>query len=242
MKQFGRFPKLTACVVALAGALIASSVQAAVGTARVRAIRGDAQYAEGSNWLPLRVGQTLRPGTVLRTANASQVDLFMDKNGPLVRLTENTTLSIDKLDFDDTGVDTVIETQLDLRSGRILGVVRRMAATSKYEVKTPNGVAGIRGTTYDISATTRAAIGEGSLVVVYVKPDGTVITQVVGDGQVFEPSLEGVIDLTPEQRAELDAVIREMQGGEPPAPDQQIVIYVSPTVGEQNLSMMYSMP
>ena len=40
------------------------------------------------------------------------VDLFLDQNGPLVRLTENTTLGIDKLNYDQTGVDTVIETQL----------------------------------------------------------------------------------------------------------------------------------
>jgi len=107
----------------------------------------------------------------------------MDQNGPVVRLVENTTLGIDKLNFEDTGVDTVIETQLDLKSGRILGIVKKMAATSKYEIKTPNGVAGIRGTEYDITATSVVRVVSGSMVVVYVKSDGTVVTQVVNAGE-----------------------------------------------------------
>jgi FecR protein len=235
MKQFGRFSKVVACVIALAAAFIASSAQATVGKAVVRAVRGQAQYAEGNEWMPLKVGQTLAPGTSLRTATDSQVDLFLGENGPLVRLTADTTMAIDKLNFDATGMDTVIETQLDLKSGRILGVVKKMAASSKYEVKTPNGVAGIRGTTYDISATTRAAVGEGSLVVVYVKADGTVITKVVNPETVFEPAAEDVRDMTPEEVATLTREINDLINGGAVAElpvGQQLVVYVSPTAGQ----------
>src|SRR5438128_2994552 len=173
MKPRGSFTKVAACVVALISAFVVSAAQGAeVGKATVRSIRGQAQYAEGANWLPLNVGQILKPGSTVRTANESQVDLFMDQNGPVVRLTENTTLRLDKLSFEATGVDTIIETQLDLKSGRILGIVKKMAAASKYEIKTPNGVAGIRGTEYDITATSVVRVITGSLVVVYVKSDG----------------------------------------------------------------------
>ena len=146
MKQRGLFSMVTACVVALVGAFVVSAAQAGeAGKAVVRSIRGSAQYAaEGGLWLPLKVGQVLKPGSTVRTANDSQVDLFMDQNGPIVRLVENTTLGIDKLNFEATGIDTIIETQLDLKSGRILGIVTKMAADSKYEIKTPNGVAGMK--------------------------------------------------------------------------------------------------
>ena len=219
------------------GAFVVSSVQAGdVGKAVVRTIRGSAQYAEGGNWLPLSVGQVLKPGSTIRTANESQVDLFMDQNGPVVRLAENTTLGVDKLNFEATGVDTVIETQLDLKSGRILGIVKKMAATSKYEIKTPNGVAGIRGTEYDITATSVVRVVSGSLVVVYVKSDGTVVTQVVNAGEMFVPSEGAVKPIPPDQLSQLVAEMKDIIGA-PTAElrvEEPIRIFISPLTGENS--------
>ena len=237
MKQRGSFSMAMACVVALMGAFVVSSVQAGdVGKAVVRTIRGSAQYAEGGNWLPLSVGQVLKPGSTIRTANESQVDLFMDQNGPVVRLAENTTLGVDKLNFEATGVDTVIETQLDLKSGRILGIVKKMAATSKYEIKTPNGVAGIRGTEYDITATSVVRVVSGSLVVVYVKSDGTVVTQVVNAGEMFVPSEGAVKPIPPDQLSQLVAEMKDIIGA-PTAElrvEEPIRIFISPLTGENS--------
>jgi len=130
MKKHGRFSMVLACVVV--GAWVVSAVQAAeAGKAVVRSIRGKAQYLDsGGQWLELKVGQVLKPGSTVRTASDSHADLFMDENGPVVRLAENTTLGLDKLNYTATGVDTIIETQLDLKSGRILGIVRKMADQS----------------------------------------------------------------------------------------------------------------
>ncbi|PYL00277.1 MAG: hypothetical protein DME19_05645 [Verrucomicrobia bacterium] len=237
MKQRGSFSMAMACVVALMGAFVVSSVQAGdVGKAVVRTIRGSAQYAEGGNWLPLSVGQVLKPGSTIRTANESQVDLFMDQNGPVVRLAENTTLGVDKLNFEATGVDTVIETQLDLKSGRILGIVKKMAATSKYEIKTPNGVAGIRGTEYDITATSVVRVVSGSLVVVYVKSDGTVVTQVVNAGEMFVPSEGAVKPIPPDQLSQLVAEMKDIIGA-PTAElrvEEPVRIFISPLTGENS--------
>jgi len=237
MKQRGSFSKVTACVVALVAAFVASSAQAGeAGKAVVRSIRGHAQYADGANWLELKVGQVLKPGSTIRTANESQVDLFMDQNGPVVRLVENTTLGIDKLNFEDTGVDTVIETQLDLKSGRILGIVKKMAATSKYEIKTPNGVAGIRGTEYDITATSVVRVVSGSMVVVYVKSDGTVVTQVVNAGEEFIPTQAGVVTIQPNELSQLIVEFNDLRGAPVAAlrVEEPIKIFVSPLAGENS--------
>src|SRR2546427_7517947 len=229
---------VTGGVVARVGAFIVSGGQAAdVGKAVVRSIRGSAQYAaEGGLWLPLKVGQVLKPGSTVRTANDSQVDLFMDQNGPIVRLVENTTLGIDKLNFEPTGIDTIIETQLDLKSGRILGIVKKMAATSKYEIKAPNGVAGIRGTEYDITATSVVRVVSGSLVVVYVKSDGTVVTQVVNAGEMFVPSEGAVKPIPPDQLSQLVAEMKDIIGA-PTAElrvEEPIRIFISPLAGENS--------
>ena len=229
------FFKVWACVAAAGVAALSSSAQAAeTGKAVVRSLRGQAQYAEGGSWLALKVGQVLKPGAVVRTANDSQVDLFMDQNGPIVRLVENTTLGIDKLNFEATGIDTVIETQLDLKSGRIIGVVSKMAATSKYEIKTPNGVAGIRGTEYSVSATGEVYVLSGSVVVVYVRSDGTVVTQVVNEGQMFVPSTGKVEPIPADMLAKLKREKNNLLGVEAAALqiEEPIVIFVSPTVGE----------
>src|SRR6266496_3361682 len=235
MKQRGSFSMVVACVVALVGATVVSSVQAAeAGKAVVRSIRGSAQYAEGGQWLPLKVGQLLKPGSSIRTANESQVDLFMDQNGPVVRLVENTQLGIDKLNFDTTGIDTVIETQLDLKSGRIVGIVKKMSHDSKYEIKTPNGVAGIRGTEYDVWATSVVRVISGSLVVVYVKSDGTVLTQVVNAGEMFVPSEGAVRTIPADQLSALVGEINDLRGAPTAAltVEEPIRIFVSPTAGK----------
>ena len=78
-----------------------------------------------------------------------------------VRIFENTVLSIDKLTIDQTGVDTVTDTELDLKAGSIMGTVKKLSTASKYEVKVPNGVAGIRGTIYWLSASGQLSVVQG---------------------------------------------------------------------------------
>lgn len=176
-------------VATVACAALVSSAQAVeVGKAVVRAVHGSAQFSDGATWNALRSGQVLNPGAVLRTANDSTVDLFLGDNGPLVRLLENTTLGLDKLNFERTGMDTVIETALDLRSGGVVGIVKKLSAASKYEVKTPNGVAGVRGTQYRAFANGVTQVLEGSMVSVFVKPDGAVLTESLGAGDEFNPA------------------------------------------------------
>jgi len=65
-----------------------------------------------------------------------------------VRLSPDTVLAIDKLTVDDTGVDTVSDTELNLQKGKIFGSVKKLSPASEYLVKLPNGIAGIRGTDY----------------------------------------------------------------------------------------------
>ncbi len=183
--------------------------------------------AESPSWRPLKVGAILKPGSVIQTAADTHVDLVLNNpnasevavsqvpsggGAPLmnashaihpkveqdaVRIFENTVLGVDKLTINQTGADKVTETQLDLKFGRIFGTVKKLSNGSKYEIKIPNGVAGIRGTIYFISADGEVSVlsslqdlannvPSGSLVLAYFGPDGNVITQVVGDGKHFD--------------------------------------------------------
>lgn len=105
----------------------------------------------------------------------------------VVRVWENSALGIDRLSAMRTGAELVTDTQLDLKMGRVTGNVKKMSAASKYEIKLPNGVAGIRGTFYDITAEGIVKVYVGSVVVAWVNPQtGNVQTQVVMGGQQYD--------------------------------------------------------
>jgi hypothetical protein len=109
----------------------------------------------------------------------------------IIRIFPSSVLAIDKLISERTGTDEVDETQLDLRAGQILGNVKKLSATSRYEVKIPNGVAGIRGTVYVVSSSGAVVVLSGSVVVSYVGAGGTVYTQTIVAGQSFNPFVNG---------------------------------------------------
>jgi hypothetical protein len=206
--------------IAVAAFVGTTHVQAAaeMNEAQVRGVRGTANYStdRGSNWRDLKVGTKLKQNSIIRTAPGSTVDLYLGDNGPVVRVTENTTMGIDRLTIDRSGTEKIIETQLDLRSGRILGNVKKLAAASKYEVKTPQGVAGIRGTRYDISADGRVSLTEGDAVVVYVM-GGRTSTGTVHAGQTIRPPTtmggEPIVSaIPPSEIATINRLIDESAG------------------------------
>lgn len=188
MKSFRRL-SLGYFVALAAAALLSATVEAAPNKAVVRAVRGDAQISnnKGQSWAKAKVGQALAANSLIKTPKGGSADLFLGENGPVVRVTEDTIMGIDKLDLEATGLEKVIETQLDLKNGRILGSVKKLAAASKYEVKTPVGVAGIRGTEYSISSSGVLNVVSGTVVIVYVV-DGVVQPPVIANtGQQVQP-------------------------------------------------------
>jgi hypothetical protein len=190
MKYVGSlYTKMAAYGVAL---LVAHSAATALaeqqqGKAVVRAIKGSAQYSQGGDWMVLKVNKVLASGAVIKTAADSQVDLWMDQNGPVVRVKPETVLALDSLKFEEPGDGTfVIETKLNLTNGRILGSVKPLAAASKYEVKIPTGTVGIRGTEYDISANGIVSLLQGSATVSYLV-NNVLQPFAVNAGQTFTP-------------------------------------------------------
>ena len=132
----------------------------------------------------------------------------------VVRVWANTALGIDKLTTMQTGADNVTETQLDLKQGRITGSVKKMSAASKYEVKLPNGVAGVRGTVYDIQAVGIVKVYIGSMVVAWVDPKTqNVTTQTVMGGQAYDAPNNQVSPLSPASMSELQSLSESLVVG-----------------------------
>lgn len=163
------FAALLVTCVALSFVTAAGAQNEQEGKAIVRALLGTPEYSKaGAAFVPLKVNTILHAGDVVKTKEGDHVDLFLGKNNGVVQVTPNSTLLLDKLSFKDTGAEIVSDTQLDVRAGTIHGKVNKMANASKYEIKTPRGVAGIRGTKYSVSASGQVTVAEGTVIVVYV--------------------------------------------------------------------------
>lgn len=154
---------------------------------------------------------TLGLQTVVQSGNASpyappSTGLVYSPEEPrfnIVRIFESSVLAIDKLLVERTGVDDVAETQLDLQAGRIIGNVKKLSAASKYEIKIPNGVAGIRGSFYDLNASSLLKMWSGSAILAIVGADGTAKTWLVNATYGFNPVEAVLFQLTSEERPDM---------------------------------------
>ena len=246
---------LSGLALALVSSVDAQTVNQGVAT--VIRIKGAARYNVAGVWHPLdKVGVALKPGTLIQTerTKGSYVDIILGEgNAPIpsasastmayqpsaeqnvVRIWEDSALKIDKLTSLQTGSDVVTETQLDLQRGRIFGTVKKMSAASKYEVTIPNGVAGIRGTIYELSAVGVIKVLVGSCIMSFVGADGQARTQVVMALQQYDARTGEIIPLPPPLLPGMEHTASECWFG-PPGPPRWIFppppIFVSPTSGQ----------
>lgn len=100
----------------------------------------------------------------------------------VIRVLDDSYLVFDNMSAKGGPSSRVTETLLDLKKGSIFGSVKKQTAASRFEVKIPNGVAGIRGTIFLISAAGNVSCLTGSVVAAFTGSSGDVATQVVGGG------------------------------------------------------------
>jgi hypothetical protein len=216
MKQYVRFlPGL------LAGGAMALtvSVLGATGTARLDAVRaGYVRYTtDGVNWMDAKAGAVLSPGATVKTDTLGVADFYLAKNGPYVRVTPDSELTLKTLNQESGAGETIVTTQLGLNRGKLQGVVRKMSAASKYEVITLVGSVLIRGTKYQVSARGEVSVEDGEGVVRYNAPGATAPTEyVVRAGYTFEPTLNsnrgGLIETLPSVTEEINVAANAFGG------------------------------
>ena len=158
----------------------------------------------------------ISPGTSQPTYNGSiamapdpQVRGF-EASTPLaqqnvIRLTSGSMLAIDKLSYINTGADTVSDTELDLRAGRVFASVKKMSASSQYIIKLPNGVAGIRGSKGMIGADGSARMLEGTVFISFIGSNGQPHVIVVHQGFSYNPTTGQILSLPQRAIKELEA-------------------------------------
>ena len=132
----------------------------------------------------------------------------------VISVTPDTTIGINKLTVMDTGADTVSDTELDLKQGKIFASVKKLTGASQYLIKLPNGIAGVRGTQFSISANGQTTVYHstgGGVVLSLIPPSGIAQTTVVGAGFSFDPSNGQLIVLPGDEQTFLERLFFALQ-------------------------------
>ncbi len=145
-----------AVVLALAGVTTLHSAEEGLKQAKatVRSVHGTVDYQDKQNgaWLPVKPNMKFAAGISIRTGADGTADISVNGTASAVRLTNNTTLEIPTMSYVGTAREGDTTTMLNLKSGGILGNVKKISANSRYEIMSPHGVAGVRGTDFAVEA------------------------------------------------------------------------------------------
>lgn len=101
-----------------------------------------------TGWAPANIGVVLNEGDMIRT-NANSSAIVEVENAGTVEIKPNSELEFTELTTDKEG--SSYRTILDLSLGEILIKAKKLnAEKSKFEVKTPTSVVGVRGTAFSV--------------------------------------------------------------------------------------------
>jgi hypothetical protein len=137
--------------------------------AEVSGAYGLATAQHGTNAeIHLRAGMSLDAGTVIRTAPGAAVDLYLGRDAAVIRLTQNSMVTI--LQLNQTNSHS--ETYLHLQHGTILGNGARISTGSRYQIKTATGIAAIANAAYRLHAEGYFVVVEGKAQFAHVPVEG----------------------------------------------------------------------
>ena len=213
-------------------ALVASVCLLSLGST-LKAAQADATLTQSSGPVTgASVGEALSAGSVISTGAGGSATISI--NGDTIVLAENSTLSLDILDTDETGVETVSNIQLTLSAGRIYGKVGRSSSLSMFVVKIPKGQVAIDATAgpvvFDISANGETLVGEGSVEVTFDRGTNisNLVTRRLSANQAFNPVTGNV---GPGDGSAIPDVT-VVRVATPAAPTQPFQFFISPNLGQ----------
>jgi hypothetical protein len=112
----------------------------------VLSVNGNCTFSEdGINFADLKSGHVFKQGAVVRTGEKSRTDLFFRRIGTTVRLQADTDVKLEKMVRHLKDGMPVMETLLDLRTGRIFTVVRSLVPGSTLEIRNAAGRSVVEG-------------------------------------------------------------------------------------------------
>lgn len=206
-------------VVAVAIACLDGSpafAQPARPLAVVLTVRGDAQVKpSGKPWQGAQAGIALAPGDQVKTGADGEAELRFDEQlFNVIRVEPQTKLYLQK----------AMPIRLYVPQGNVSLLIDDWDDQSRFEVRTPTAVTGVRGTGWSISASTARSAVSIFRGVVWVhgltRGDQPLeYTEIQGGYKTTVPALQGpgrLVPLTPEELAAWDAWAKTVIQRRPP--------------------------
>lgn len=100
-------------------------------------------------WVPAQDGMVILPGDEVKTATGSSVEVILD-GGQVGHITVREGSVFKILEASTNSATGDKKTLLDLAVGKILVKAEALKGNSKFEVKTPTAIAGVRGTLFEV--------------------------------------------------------------------------------------------
>lgn len=168
------------------------------GPVQVLGGKGTVTYSVGrAAPVQIQKGISVPAGAIIRTFRGGAVDLNFGSEVGTVRLTQNSVLSLDKVERN--------QTMLTLAEGSMVGWNANVPNSSEYQVKLPNGIAGIVNGHYRLDARSYLVVLKGAMVYAYVPPGGEPIPSILkAPPAVYFSPLEGVKPAPAELQREVE--------------------------------------
>jgi hypothetical protein len=146
-------------------ALVSTPSWSSDGKASVTYLEGTAfRSGDGKDWRPISKGDTVTAGDSVKTGTKSRLELALP-DGSKVRFSERTTFKVEDLFFkgDERGAG------IKMFLGKVWARVSKARKVSRFELRTANAVAGVKGTTYRMdvneASSSLVRVYEGEVVV-----------------------------------------------------------------------------
>jgi len=163
MKKLAPIVFLSSLILAVTS-FAANAGKLAPGKIRPFQMKGDvsAQNIKTGEVIKLKRGQEVEQGVNIVTGAGSSA-LFLFSNGATINIGENSNVAIERylqapFDATKTGQFLMLkedpstsDTLIKLNHGELVGKVKKLKPDSFYDVETPIGSAGVRGTTFSVA-------------------------------------------------------------------------------------------
>jgi len=165
------------------------------GYATVRTVKGKATYTSPDGITKrLKTNIELEPGTRIDMGADSFAYLNVNGLTSAVRLDAKTTLILNQMERIGTAREGATETKLNLRVGSMVGQVKKVSGDSRYEIETPDGVAGVRGTDFAIEV---APVPKKKFAATFICMTGQLIAAAIVDNALQTKTINAGESWTP---------------------------------------------
>ncbi|MBL90859.1 MAG: hypothetical protein CMH56_03495 [Myxococcales bacterium] len=164
----------TLSLALVAGALIFAGTYAADGEAKAEGpkasiVKGQVEVGTSKDgpWKRLKRNRRVQPGNFVKTGSGAKAELKYG-DGSVIRVASNSILHLEQAGF--AAKSSEVQVKSNLVAGKAWAKVSKMVGSeARFEVKTENAVAGVRGTVFRVNveedAATVVKVYEGAVAV-----------------------------------------------------------------------------